>query len=304
MTRPAGILAAAAAVLAWVAAASTARAAPVAAVVGPDGAADVRTAILVGPSGQVYAGDGAGTWKRTVAGGVAADVSSATRLGRELLVAGATMPMYRFDGTRWTSLRIGQSGKTILGRGPVPTVAIGRHVFVHATGVWTRVGQAPGPVTAVWASSPTKVFVVTAAGVHALRGAAFVRIRPAVGAIVGTGAWGIGATGAVDVTTGRQVVTARGAVAATGGAGTPWLLVPNAGTLELVGRVAGKPKKIPTPLPASTVIVGIAADRAGRMLVVTDAGAIHVFVDGAWATGTMIDSLPAKKPGPGPAPTR
>lgn len=286
---------------------ATAHAEPakIAAVVGPDGEADVRTSILVGPSGQVFAGDGAGKWVRTLPGGVAADVSGAARLGGDVIVTGVSTPLYRFNAkTGWTAVRLGQSGKTTLGRGPAPAVASGKHVFVWSAGKWVRVGEAPGPVTALWAASTKKVFAVTAAGIHALRGSDFVRTRDPADAIVGASPWAITATGAIDAGTGRQVLAAQGAVAVTGGAGAPWIVTADGNSAcKLVGKVGGKATTVDTPIAATTAIAGMAADRAGRVMIVTTTGDIHVWADSAWTTGTLTDELPEAKPGPGPART-
>jgi hypothetical protein len=284
---------------------ATAHAAPIASVVGPAGDADVRTSILIGPSGQVYQGDGGGTWTRTLAGGVAADVSGSARIGKDVIVTGVSTPLYRFDGTGWTAVRLGQSGKTVMGRGPVPAVAVGRHVFVHNNGKWVRVAAAPGAVTALWASSTKKVFAVTADGVHALRGSDLVRTRAAVGAIVGASPWGISDTGAIDASNGKSVLAATGAIAATGGAGTPWLVTSDgANPLQLVGKVGGKATTIETPIPAGTGLAGLAADKSGRVVIVTAAGEAHIWADSAWSTGALVDQLPEAKSGPGPANTR
>jgi len=276
----------------------------IAAVIAPDGQADVRTSIVVGPSGQVYAGDGTGRWVRTVAGGVAADVSGATRLGRDLLVTGISTPMYRFDGAGWVAVRVGQNGKTILGRGPTPAVAIGRQVFLERQDKWVRVGEAPGTVTAVWASGK-RVFAVTAAGVHTLRGRNFVMTGAVADPIAGPSAWAVASDGVVELASGRKVLAATGIVAATGSGGTPWLLTAaDASPLRLVGRVDGKPVTGDTPIAAGTAIAGMTADRAGNLVIVSTTGEIHVRVGDAWSTGSLVDELPAAKPGPGPASTR
>ena len=286
-------------------AAAHAEPAKIAAVVGPDGEADVRTSILVGPSGQVFTGDGAGKFVRKLPGGIAADVSGAARLGGEVIVTGISTPLYKFDAkTGWTALRLGQSGKTTLGRGPVPAVAAGKHVFVWSNGKWVRVGETPGAVTALWAASTKKVFAVTADGIHALRGSDFVRTRAPADAIVGASPWAITADGVIDAGTGRQVLAAPGVIAATGGAGAPWVVTTDGNSAcKLVGKVGGKATTVDTPIAATTAIAGMAADRAGRVMIVTTAGDVHVWADSAWTTGTLTDELPEAKPGPGPART-
>jgi hypothetical protein len=290
------------AIVALMALGAEAAAAPkVAAVVGPEGDADVRTAVLVGPSGQVYAGDGKGRWVRTLPGGIAADVTGAARVGTDLVVTGISTPMYRFDGSGWSAERVGQNGKTVLGRGPLAAVAVGKHVFVQNKGKWLRVGSAPGPVTALWASSTKKVFAVTAAGVHALRGSDFQRTRGPVTAIVGASPWGISADGVVDVGSGRSVSAATGIVAAAGGEGAPWLVTSDgASPLALVHKTV----RVDTPIPAGTAVAGLAADKAGNVVIVTAAGDVHVRTGDAWSTGTLADELPPAKPGPGPATTK
>jgi hypothetical protein len=297
------VAAAIASLIAVAAAASIAAAGPVAAVVADD---DARRATLIGPSGQVWLGDGAGAWIRRKAGGVSADVAGATRIGDAIVVSGTETPMFRFDGERWTALRLGQSGKTILGRGPIGAVAIGRHVFVHHQNKWVRVGMAPPNPIAVWASSPKRVFVVTAAGTHSLRGVNFVRTTNRVDAIVGSAPWGVTDSGLVDLSRGgRMVVPARDIVAAAGSGTTAWAVAGAAGgKQQLIGVVGGKPKTIETPIAGGTAIAGIAADAGGRVVIATTAGDVHLWSGEAWTTGKVTDELPAARPGSGPARTK
>jgi hypothetical protein len=288
--------------------ASTAHADPtIAAVVPAAGDTDVRAATLVGPSGQLYAGDGTGRWIRRAAGGIAADVTAAIRAGGDLIVAGDATPLYRFDGTAWSAHKLGQNGRVVVGRGPTPAVAIGKHVFVEkpATATtragWTRVVEVPlGPVIALWAS-PKKVLIVTAAGVHTIRQKQLVRTGAPVDAIVGDLPWGISAAGATDLARNRDNLAAAGTIAAAAGAPSPWLLTTDGTTLRLTGRAIAAP--VDVPVPPGTPLAGVVADRANRILVVTAAGAVHVYADGAWSSGTLLDELPAARPGPGPAPT-
>jgi hypothetical protein len=294
-------------------ASSTAVAQPrIAAVVAPARDADVRTATLVGPSGQLYLGDGSGRWARRAAGGIAADVTAALRSGADLIVAGPATPLYRFDGSAWSAHKLGQSGRIVVGRGPVPAVAIGKHIFLEkpadprnkaARPGWIRIGEAIGPIIALWAASPRKVLVVTAAGVHALRGRELVRTGAAVDAIVGDVPWGITADGATNLARARDSLPAAGTIAATAGATAPYLLTTDGTTLRLVGRTPAGPISVDVPVTAGAAIAGLVADHTGRVLVVTADGELHVYADNAWTSGTLVDELPAPRPGPGPAPT-
>ena len=189
----------------------------------------------------------------------------------------------------------------------MPSVAIGKHVFVEkpATATtragWTRVVEVPvGPVIALWAS-PKKVLIATADGVHTIRQKQLVRVGATVDAILGDLPWGISPAGATDLARNRDNLAAAGTIAGAAGAASPWLLTSDGSTLRLAGRAITAPVEL--PIPAGTTIAGVLADRADRILIVTTGGAVHVFADGAWSAGTVVDELPAARPGPGPAPT-
>ena len=287
------------------------------------GADDVRAAVLIGPTGEVYQPGAPGTWTRRSGGGVAADVVGASAGLGELFVAGASTPLYRRRDGVWQAMRLGQRGAIVLGAGPLPAVAVGRHVFVQTRTGWTRVGQAPLPVTALWAA-PERDVVVAAGGVlWRLRGGSWQRlVKPAApSAIVGTGAWasGVGGTGpwalagasAYDLARGRAV-TARtpGAIAAaTATRDAVWLLiVSGAGpmVLERHGLAPGAAAEPPlaTPLPADASLAAMLVDASGRVLLATRAGAVHLWADGAWTRPALVDELPAPRRGAAPARSR
>src|SRR5262245_5430472 len=104
------------------AAAGPAAAAPaVVAVVNAD-AADVRAAVLVGPSAELYEPDRQGAWTRKSGGGIAAEVVAAVQAGDAVYAAGETTPLYRRRDGMWAAVRFGERGRPLVGRGPVPSV--------------------------------------------------------------------------------------------------------------------------------------------------------------------------------------
>ena len=269
--------------------------------------ADVTKSLLVGPSGQVYEGDGAG-WVRRRGGGVAADVSGAALAGGELVVAGRMTPMYRRTGEAWFALRLGEDGMTRFGTGPTPAVVIRRQVFVHSKArTWTRVATIPGKAaSAVWASGKT-VWLVDNGGVHRLKGKSFVRAGDAVDGLAGGTPWGVTATGLRHLGSGRTVAAeldgAAVTILAAGGA-------PGAADLTLVVEAAGKPVLATASktgltrvddVPVAGPIAALAVDKEGRVLVVLRDGAVAVRAGGSWQTFTVSDQLPAGRDGPGPS---
>ena len=271
---------------------------------------DVRRTILVGPSGQVWEPDGQGGWTRTSAGGVAADVSGAAIAG-DLVVAGRATPLYRRQDGAWYGLRFGERGKTQLGGGPRAAVAIGKHVFVWNRGAWTRVATAERPVVALWAESERKLYVATDRAVFRLAGKKLVSHAPlTVVALVGSSPLAITATGEVRELSARaplaptvdgQPVTAVRAT--TSADGTPWILGRAGADTVLVRRArAGWERRPAPPLAADDTVVHLAVDSAGRVVLVTGAGAVHLAAeDGTWSRGSLTTRLDAARPGPGPA---
>jgi hypothetical protein len=288
----------------------------IAAVVAP--ADDVRKAVLVGPSGQVWEPDGAGTWTRRTGGGVAADVRGATLAGVNLVVAGKATPFYRRADDRWNAMRLGERGRTQIGRGPRASVSIGRLVFVWTGTSWKRIGAAPGTVTALWSAGETKVVLATDAGLFRLMGGAF---RPvplpagtaAISALDGAaGTWAVTADGAAIDTTTRRVhrPTVGGqpmtvALVTTAG-DSAWALGTTAAGPALARQRKGAWSDAPAPpLSPDDPPIALAADTAGAVLVVTRGGVIHLAgTDGTWINGSRTQSLPVVTSGPGPARAR
>jgi hypothetical protein len=272
--------------------------------------ADVRRSWLVGPSGQAYQADGA-RWLRRQAGGVAADVAGAYLVGGELVVVGRAAPLYRRTADGWFALRLGEQGRAVAGRGPTPALALGRHVFVQGRqGSWSRVGAVPGVIRAVWAGSATDVWVATDAGVHRLRGKAFVKAGAAVDAIAGGVPWGMSAAGLRHLPSGRVVPARLGDAEVTlrAAAGSPgreelWVVAEAAGR-PVLARASGRTLTRVDDVPGTAPVAGLAVDRAGGILIALADGTVLVRDGSGWTTGRVEDALPAPQRGPGPARTR
>jgi hypothetical protein len=275
---------------------------------------DVKKSILVGPSGQVWEPDGAGTWTRKSEGGVAADVHGATVAGAALVVAGKSTPLYRRDPIGWIAMRLGERGRTIVGTGPRPSIAIGKTVFVWAGTSWKRVGRTAGNVIALWAASETKVVAATDTGLGKLAGAGAFAPVPAAPALatLGTGGpatWGVTADGAAYEVATRRIhrPTVGGApltvaFVAVGG-DTTWALgsTPAGPALARFHKGAWTAAVAP-PVAADDAVLAVVADTSGALLVVTRMGAVHLAAaDGSWSAGTRTEVLPPATPGPGPA---
>jgi hypothetical protein len=275
---------------------------------------DVKKSILVGPSGQVWEPDGAGTWTRNREGGVAADVRGATLAGTALVVAGKSTPLYRRDPIGWIAMRLGERGRTVVGSGPRPSIAIGKNVFVWAGTSWKRVGRTAGNVIALWAANEIKVVAVTDTGVGKLAGAGAFAPIPGAPALAGLGTggpatWGVTADGAAYEVATRRIhrPTVGGApmtiaFVAVGG-DKAWALgsTPVGPALARFHKGAWG-EAIAPPIAADDAPFALVADTSGALLVVTRAGAVHLAAaDGTWSTGNRTETLPAATPGPGPA---
>jgi hypothetical protein len=284
----------------------------------PDGG-DVNAAILVGPSGEVYEPAAPGTWTRRSGGGIAADVLYAAAAAGELFASGRSTPLYRRRAGVWQAVRLGQRGPVVWGSGPTPSLAVGRHVFVLSRTGWTRVGQAPPAVTAVWATGEREVLIAASGALWRLRGSGFARVpKPATATgVFGEAPWALVAGFAFDLIRLRPVLPlTTGAVAAVAAAGeSVWFLVAlptGAFVLERHPRPSVRPGPGPrpsiqltaVPVAAGALITGLLVDRIGRALIVTRDGAVQVWASGAWTAGVVGDALPPPRTGVGPARTR
>jgi hypothetical protein len=279
---------------------------------------DVRSALLIGPSGEVYEPAAAATWNRRSGGGIASDVAGAALGAGDLYAVGRSTPLYRRRAGVWQALRLGQRGPVLWGTGPTPSLAVGRHVFILGRGGWTRVGQAAMAVTSLWATADRDVVLIAGGAPWRLRGSSFVRVpRPAIAsAVFGTiGPWLLSAGTAIGLGRPRAVVPlSAGAVrtAMIAGDAVWFVIAPPTGPLVLERHVqpatatARRPpiQIIATPVAIDAAIAAVLVDRIGRALIVTRDGGVQVWADGAWTAGAVSDALPPSRAGAGPARTR
>jgi hypothetical protein len=271
---------------------------------------DPLTSALVGPSGQVWIGDGHGTWIRDHAGGTSADVRGATFASR-LIVVGRATPPYRFEASGWQPIRLGERGKTTVGRGPRASLTVGNQIFVWNVDRWLRVGSVTGPITGLWAASEKKVFVGTGAALWRLAGKRFVeQTQLAVAGFADGGhPWAFTADGRLYDVVGKQSTTIAtgGEVIApdhvtVAGNGELWATGHRAGSLVLVHRISGAWQEVPGPtVAADDVVVGLGVGAADTVVMPMHGGTIWLSAGGTWSEAPRVDRIPAAIPGPGPA---
>lgn len=307
--------AALAVVLALVTSAAAAARADVLAAIAP-AIDDVKKSIPVGPSGQVWEPDGAGTWTRKAEGGVAADVRGAVIAGKLLVVSGKSAPLYRREAIGWIAMRLGERGRSIIGSGPRPAIAIGRTIFVWAGASWKRVGRTAANVNALWAASETKIVIATEGGLVRFAAGGFAPVPAApVVAGLGTGgptSWAITSDGGAYEVASRRIhrPTVGGApmtvalVAAT--ADSIWAFGSTPAGLALARFHKGAwTEAVAPPIATDDSALALVADTSGALLAVTRGGALHLrAADGTWSAGVRVESLPAATPGPGPGRAR
>ena len=300
-----------------------AHAAPVIAALAP-GDPDAREAVALGPNGQAYEPDGKGAWIRHHAGGLADDVTRATRAGA-LVIAGVDGgPPYAFrvgrSGGEWNLVVLGLHAKAVLGRGPRATAAFGLQVFGLDTGKPVRLADAPGPVTML-AASTKGVVIETDKGIAKLDGKRWKPIANAPAQVTALldDRWALVEHGLIDLKTQNTTVWPAGfkvasvfavdndlvLAAGTHGA-SPELVTLKAGKLDRAGIVIAASVTGSQSVPASPAIVGagivaIVGDRAGRVVVATHDALWLRDKAGVWTIGELRDELPADRPGSPPA---
>jgi hypothetical protein len=270
-------------------------------------APDARHAIAIGPAGEVYEPDGKGAWVRHRAIAIAAKVTAATRAGVMVIAATQDGLPFRLVGDGWTVVHLAARAKAIVGAGSRPIAAVGKALF--ALSPQTKLPDAPAPVIAVGAT-PAGVVIETELGLARLERSKWKPIASAPPhvaallsdrlAVVDQGLLDLRANKTVAWPAGLRVVTAI----ATGD--TDALAIAQHGTaFELVTAHAGKlsHESLPVEAPAAPV-VGLAADRTGRVIVALRDGRLLIRERAAWSTVRVRDELPAPKPGAPPATSR
>lgn len=285
---------------------------------------DARLAIAIGPSGQAYEPDGQGTWTRRHAGGTAAEVVIATRAGKAVIVGAKDAPPFKLvDGT-WSSVYLGQHAKAIVGFGSRALAAVGRSIFALDRTPPVKLANAPGVVTAL-AGSPASVVITTDAGVFRLDPTGWIQLAQTSVALV-TDTWGLVDRGAMNLQSNKiiawptdvRVVAAASpaalpaaSTAAWPGDNTLYAIAVHGAELELLTVHAGKLDREPIAFDASATIIGVVADRSGRVVLAASDGRLairdHSTADftahtpGTWTTTRVREALPAPRTGPAPA---
>jgi hypothetical protein len=268
---------------------------------------DVRDAVAIGPAGEAYEPDHHGAWIRHHAGGIAATVVHAARVGATVIVGVQAGPPFELHAGMWSAIYVGQHAKALLGRGPRATAAVGKLVFALAGGARTsKLPEAPGVITAVGAS-PRGITVETDVGLARLDGAKWKPIANVPARVVALldDRWALVDRGVLDLRAKpaaaiawppgfhpASVVALDDIVIAAGAHNT---------TLAVVTLHTGKPPIIdPFTFDHAAPIVAVAADKSGRVIVAAHDGQLAIRDHGQWTTAHVSDDLPPPREGSPP----
>ncbi|MCE9573575.1 MAG: hypothetical protein K8W52_10500, partial [Deltaproteobacteria bacterium] len=176
---------------------------------------DVRAAILVGPSGQVFEPSATG-WHRPTAGGTAAAIAHVARQGGTLYALAATVPPFRWQGGAWHAvpLKGKRRGDAVPGSGPAPALAYGRAIVVATATGWLEVSGAPAAPTALWAASEREVWIAARGAIWRRRGSSFTRVTTGAALTGGDAPWRLDGDRARDLAAGTTTRAHGGAVLA------------------------------------------------------------------------------------------
>ena len=271
---------------------------------------DARRAIAIGPAGQLYEPDGNGAWVRTKAGGLAEEVTGATAAGNTVFAAAKGAPPFKLKAGAWTAVNLGLKPKAILGSGSRVLAAVGKSVFALDKQTPTKLADAPGPISALAASS-TGVMIQTDKGLMKLEGTVFkplklVKKAPKTVRALLSDRWALVDRGAFDFKALKAFVWPAGVhiVEATT-IGNDFVGVSQVGkTVELIRIKAGKTGKIerePVAIDNPKPIVGLVVDKEARVVIAMRDGRIALRDKGVWTVSEVREELAAPKPGPAPA---
>lgn len=274
----------------------------VAAIVGIVPAEDARKAIVVAASGEVYAGDGKGAWKRQLDCTTASTLTAAGRAGAAAVASGNGV-VYRLADNGWSAIRLVQRGKAVLGVGPRAIAAVGRQLFALDSltrGEPTKLGTAPGNVVAI-AAGLKDIVVATDAGVFR----AGAKPQPIKGVPrrprLVSDRWALVDAAAFDLTTGKRTALPAGLRIGPATATADGTLVAVAiakGKLELLTIRGATVTR--DPIPATGTPVAVALDRANRALVAFAEGRLALRAPD-WTVVELAASSAPEQPGAPPA---
>lgn len=271
---------------------------------------DARLAIAIGPHGEVYAPDGKGAWTRTQRFTTADTLTVAGRASREVVAAGEGV-VYKLADNGWSAFRLHQKDKAMMASGARAVAAVKRQLYalhLGARGEPEKLALAPAPVLAIGAG--TSIVIATTQGLARVEGTKVSAIAGAPKQVIALvdDRWALLSSGAFDLKARKTIAWPAGAkITATtivpGRGRLPDSLVAvatRAGKLELFTvdvSVASEPVAVTPFSPA----VGVAVDRAGRVVIALADGRIAVRDRGGWTTTQVTTNLPAPRPGSGPA---
>ncbi|HWO20560.1 MAG TPA: hypothetical protein VNO30_17440 [Kofleriaceae bacterium] len=276
---------------------------------GPPGPGDdARRAVAIGAAGEVYEPDGKGAWVRRQRITTASAISAAARAGDAVVALGEGV-VYRLAPNGWSAIRLAQKDKAKLAGGAAAVAAVGRQLLALdrlAGGEPAKLGTVPGPILQVGAGK--SIVIATDRGLFRLTGQALTPIAAPRRArqLVGD-QWAIVDGGAAELRTGKTTAWPGGTTVEAAAVGPDDRLIVIAritGKLELLAVRAGKLERAPMDAVGGGVPVGVAADRAGRVVVAFRDGRIAVRDGGAWTTVSVGEALPPPRPGAPPAASR
>lgn len=275
---------------------------PVLAALAP--ASDARRAVAIGPAGEVYEPDGKGEWVRHRGGGTAEELVTAVAIGSTAVAVAKDGTPFKLKPSGWSAIRFGPKARPIVGAGTRILAAVGKSVFALDKGEPREMPAAPLPVISLAASAAGAV-INTSKGIHRLEGGTWKPVKKAprrVKALV-SDRWAIVDKGALDLKSFKVVAWPAGCrVTETTVVGDSLVAVAAKGKqLELLTVTRGKVAREAIPLDRGDSVVGVVADREGRVVVAAKDGSIAMRVKGAWTTTAVRTELAPPKPGPAPA---
>jgi hypothetical protein len=278
------------------------------AVLAPPPGDDARQAVAIGPHGEVYAPDGKGAWTRTQRFSTVDTLVVAGRSGRDVVASGEGA-VYQLADNGWSAIRLHQKDKAIMGGGSRAVAAVKKQLYalhLSARGEPEKLALAPATVLAIGAGK--SIVIATDRGLARVTGTKVEAIAGApkqVLKLVGD-RWALLATGAHDLRDNKKLAWPAGSkvMAATLGPDEALVAVAaRAGKLELFVAAKGVLDRQPVDVTPGGTAVGVAADRAGRIVVALADGRVLVRDRGAWSSTTVTSNLPSDRPGAGPAPS-